>query len=144
VSDTWTIIVAVFAAGCVGGLTNAVITGELQLPQKDVEAKVFRPGWLGNVIVGGVAALVFWGLYGPMAAAVVIGHANPLGIPAVLHVSELFGALLTGVGGGRLLTAAVDKQIAEREKHALTQAKDNLAETLVDLASETLTKEVKP
>ncbi len=135
-SDTWAIIIAVFAAGCFGGLTNAAIAGELGLPHSDAEAKVFRPGWLGNVLVGGVAALVFWGLYGPMAAAVVIGPSNPQGSPAVLHVSELFGALLTGVGGGRLLTAAVAKEISDREKAALTQAKDSLAEVVSKLTEE--------
>lgn len=135
-SDTWLIIIAVFAAGCFGGLTNAAIAGELQLPHKDPEAKVFRPGWIGNVLIGGVAALVFWGLYGPMAAAVVIGPESPEAAAAVLRVSELFGALLTGVGGGRLLTAAIDKQIAEREKAALTQTKDSLAEAVRKLADE--------
>ena len=139
VSDTWAIILAVFAAGCIGGLTNAVMTGEMQLPHKDVEAKVFRPGWIGNVVVGGVAAVVFWGLYGPMATAVVIGQPNPQGLPAVLRVSELFGALLTGIGGGRLLTAAVDRQIAEREKAALTEAKNTLADTVVELTKQAKT-----
>ena len=88
------------------------------------------------MLVGGVAALVFWGLYGPMAAAVVIGTQSSQGIPAVLHVSELFGALLTGVGGGRLLTAAVEKKISEREKSALTETKDSLAETVKKLTEE--------
>lgn len=135
-SDTWAIILTIFAAGCFGGLTNAAIAGEFHLPHKDAEARIFRPGWIGNVLVGGVAALVFWGLYGPMAAAVVIGTEAPQAIHAVLRVSELFGALLTGVGGGRLLTAAVEKKISEREKSALNETKDSLAETVKKLTEE--------
>lgn len=135
-SNIWWIILAVFAAGCTGGLTNAAIAGELQLPYKDPEAKVFRPGWIGNVAVGGLAALVFWGLYGPMSGVVVIGPGD-LGEPtALLRMSELFGSLLTGVGGGKLLSAAVDRRISDREKSALTQAKDQLAEAVKKLAQE--------
>src|SRR5258707_14770560 len=96
-SDTWAIVATIFAAGCLGGMTNAAIAGELGLPHKDAEAKVFRPGWIGNVLVGGVAALVFWGLYGPMASAVIIVRQRAQALPAVLHVSELFAAVLTVV-----------------------------------------------
>lgn len=135
-SNTFGIILAVFAAGCMGGLANAAIAGELQLPHKDPEAKVFRPGWIGNVVVGGLAALVFWGLYGPMSGVVLIGPRDPGAVTAVLRVSELFGSLLTGVGGGRLLSAAVDRRISDREKSALTQAKDQLAEAVKNLAQE--------
>ena len=135
-SSTLGIILAVFAAGCMGGLANAAIAGELQLPHKDPEARVFRPGWIGNVVVGGLAALVFWGLYGPMSGVVLIGPRDPGAVAAALRVSELFGSLLTGVGGGRLLSAAVDRRISDREKSALTQAKDQLAEAVKKLAQE--------
>ena len=135
-SPTWQIILAVFLAGCLGGLTNAVIVGELGLPHTDPEARVFRPGWVGNVLVGGVAGLVFWGVNGPMAAFVIVGAPGSEVAPAALHISELFGALLTGIGGGKLLTAAADKRLDEKEKAALVQAKDSLAGSLEALSKE--------
>jgi hypothetical protein len=134
--DTWSIIILLFIAGCVGGLTNAAIAGELKLPHKDSEARVYRPGWIGNILVGGVAALVFWGLYGPMAAAVVIGPQDASTLEPILRVSELFAALLTGVGGGRLLTAAVDKQMSQKEIATLTRTRDKLATALTGLVDE--------
>jgi hypothetical protein len=130
--DVWLIVAAVFGAGCLGGLTNAAIAGELKLPHKDPEARVYRPGWVGNVLVGGVASLVFWGLYGPMAQAVLIEPADARIVP-ILRVAELFAALLTGIGGGRLLTSEVDKRLLEKEKGALTDAKDALAEAVASL-----------
>jgi hypothetical protein len=126
-------VLALFAVGCLGGLTNAAIAGELKLPHKDPEAKVYRPGWVGNVLVGGVASLVFWGLYGPMSQAVLIGPSDAHIVP-VLRVAELFAGLLTGIGGGRLLTNEVDKRLLEKEKKALTEAKDALAGAVGNLA----------
>jgi hypothetical protein len=132
--DAWWIIIALFIAGCLGGLTNAAIAGELRLPHTEPEARVYKPGWVGNVLVGGVAALVFWGLYGPMASAVLIGPHEAGVVVATLRVSELFAALLTGVGGGRLLTAEVDRLVLEKEKKALTETRDTLATAVQTLA----------
>jgi hypothetical protein len=133
-SDTVAIIITIFGAGCLGGLTNAAIADELKLPYRDNEARVYHPGWVGNVLVGAVASLVFWGLYGPMAAAIVIGPELSGGPIVALKVSELFGAVLAGIGGGRLLTAEVDKRLAKEEIGALTRAKNDLASAVTGLA----------
>jgi len=135
-SDAWLIVLAIFAAGVVGGLTNAAIAGELRLPHRDPEARVYKPGWIGNVLIGGVAALVFWGLYGPMGQAVLIGTSSTAGPEPTLRVAELFAALLTGIGGGRLLTAEVEKRFFDKEKKALTETKDVLAIAVQGLAGE--------
>ena len=58
---------------------------------------------------------------------------------ASLRVSELFAALLTGVGGGRLLTAEVEKRFLEKEKGALKESRDTLA-TAVKHLSEQVTE----
>ncbi len=129
----WVIILAVFLAGCLGGLVNAVLAGELQLPRVDPDARVYRPGWLGNVLIGGVAALVFWGLYGPMASAVILGGTQTAAPVAVLRVSELFGALVSGVGGGRLLTSEVEKKLLQKETQALNQTKASLVSAVREL-----------
>jgi hypothetical protein len=51
-------------------------------------------------------------------------------------VSEPFAALLTGVGGGRLLTAEVERRVLERERKALTETRDELATAVSSLAEE--------
>lgn len=119
------VIFWVFLAGCAGGFLNALISGELHLPRKDADAGVYRPGWVGNVIVGGFAAVIFWGIYGPLASATFVGDDDtPLRI--VLRVGEFFGSVVTGIGGGRLLTL-------EAEKRALAVTKQNLTEALEKL-----------
>lgn len=112
---------------------NAVLAGNLQLPKLDATAGVYRPGWLGNVLVGGVAGVVFWAMYGPMASLPLFGPASMDTPGAVLRVSELFGAMLTGIGGGRLLTAEIDKKLLSKETQALNQTKNTLVDTVRDL-----------
>ena len=124
----------VFSAGCIGGFANSLITGELKLPAHDTEARVFKPGWVGNVVVGGIASIVFWGLYGPLADANIIGQDEATDV--TLTVSELLGSLLTGIGGGRLLTMEVDRRVSESGTKALEEAKNSLAETILDLSEE--------
>jgi len=126
------VLAVVFSAGCFGGLVNTLIAGEFRLPRLDRRAKIWRPGWIGNVIVGGTAALVFWGLYGPVATIQLTGNSDA---HLSLHVGELVGAILTGIGGGRLLTAEVDRRVLQKEKSALEQTKAFLAETVEDVVT---------
>src|SRR5688572_28289119 len=95
------VICLVFIAGCIGGLVTSLIAREFQLPKTDKKANVYSPGWIGNVAVGGIAAIVFWGLYGPFSNAPVIGGQSAQSVS--LKLGELFGSLMTGIGGGRLL-----------------------------------------
>lgn len=128
----WTICAVIFGGGCFGGLVNALIAGELHLPRLDRRARVWRPGWIGNVIVGGAGALVFWGLYGPMAGALVIGDgASPR---IVLHLAEILGSILSGIGGGRLLSSEVDRRLLRSENDALAEIKNNLADAVKQLS----------
>jgi hypothetical protein len=128
------IVLLVFSAGCAGGLVNSLIAGGLQLPGTDRSANVYRPGWLGNVAVGGVAALVFWGLYGPFSKALIVGGASA---PAIsLSLGELFGSLVTGIGGGRLLTSEIDKRALKNQKDALAETKNTLSEKLLTTVRE--------
>jgi hypothetical protein len=116
----WLVGLIVFACGCFGGFVNALLTGELKLPHRDPAGHVYSPGWIGNVISGGVAALVFWGLYGPLAKNVIVG---PGSVEFTFTLSELAGSIVTGIGGGRLLTSEI-------EKKALMKTKDILVEQL--------------
>lgn len=68
----WGLMGVVFAAGALGGLINALMSDNgFGLPRThDVNGvSVWRPGVIGNVAVGAVAAFVSWGLYGRYAGA---------------------------------------------------------------------------
>lgn len=102
---------------------NALLAGDLRLPHREQET-LYSPGWIGNVLIGAVAALVVWGLYGPMAKVAVISSGN-VATPVALTIAEVAGSIVTGIGGGRILSSEV-------EKKALTKMKDELAATLRD------------
>ena len=112
----WVLLVIVFLAGAVGGVVNAWISDNgFMLPRTEEsgENRFIRPGFLGNIIAGGVSASVSWGLYGPFAAAYIVGGPDPgaEGAALGLTLSSLVGAVLVGVGGARWLTNEVDKKL---------------------------------
>jgi len=108
--NIWYIILIVMALGAFGGIVNCAIIGELALPQFDPSTNVWRAGWIGNVIVGGTAAVVVWGINGPLAAFDVIGGQLA---DMKLTVSQLLSSIVVGLGGGNILTQMSQKQ-AER------------------------------
>ena len=109
-------LMIVFAAGCVGGAVNALLSDNgfvLPRPETTSGMRIVRPGFLGNMLVGGVAAAISWGLYGPFAASFIAGGPVPLpGAPAIgVTLSALVGAALIGVAGARWLSNEVDKRL---------------------------------
>ena len=104
----------VVGCGAAGGFVNALLAGDLHLPHR--QGNLYSPGWIGNVVIGAVAAGVYWGLYGPMAKTAINGSAA-----SWPSLSELAGAVVTGIAGGRILTNEV-------EKKALSRARDILAD----------------
>ncbi len=127
------ILGTVFGAGCIGGVVNSLVAGELQLPRIDRDANVYRPGWIGSTVVGGIAALAFWGFYGPFSEAVVIG-AGVANAPS-LTLGELFGSLITGIGGGRVLMNEVDKRALRNQNQALSDTRDDLADSIAKVTA---------
>jgi len=109
----------VLLLGGLGGLVNCFHSGEFHLPQTDKKAGIWRPGWVGVVVVGAAAALVVWGLYGP-AGSYIFNADTPQKIP--ITVSQIINSLLVGFGGGRFLHMAVEKKADEFTKLTLTQA----------------------
>jgi hypothetical protein len=111
----WKYMVIIFAFGAVGGVVNALLTDNgFILPKQEQQdsTKIIRPGFLVNIFIGGIAALVSWGLYGPFAAVFVIGGTNDPGFGSTgLSLSAVVGGLLVGVGGARWLTNEVDKKL---------------------------------
>jgi hypothetical protein len=105
----WLPVVLAFGAGALGGVLNAVMTDNgFILPQFAAvqnNARIWRPGVLGNLVVGAVAAVVSWALYGPSAGL-------PVGdFKAELTWAGFAAAVLVGIGGARWLSAEVDKSL---------------------------------
>ena len=116
----WLMLVLVFAAGAVGGVINALISDNGFIFPKSESAgdgaTVLRPGYLGNVLIGAVAAVISWGLYGPLSAFFIAGTPQALATNATpekvgLSLAALVGAILVGVGGARWLSNEVDKRL---------------------------------
>ncbi len=113
----WTLALVVAGAGIVGGVVNAFLSDNgFFLPKKDLVDgnTIWRPGFLGNMFVGGVAAFISWGLYGPYAESVFVGSQPPLTTNAssfALTLSAFVGAILVGIAGSRWLTNEIDKHI---------------------------------
>ena len=107
------LLAVVFAAGAVGGVVNALTSENgFVLPRRELVngIRVWRPGFLLNVFVGGVAGAVSWGLYGPLATRYVIG--GPGGDTDLgLTLTALAGAVLVGVAGARWLTSEAEKKL---------------------------------
>jgi hypothetical protein len=126
----WVLLLIVFLAGAVGGFINALLSDNgFILPRTEESGgkRIIRPGFLGNVVTGGVSACVSWGLYGPFAAAYIVGgpSAGPGGAALGLTLSALVGAVLVGVGGARWLTNEVDKKLLRAAGAALAAAPAN-------------------
>lgn len=112
-------VVALF--GSIGGLANALLTEngfikphfqeEGEEPKK---VRVWRPGVLGNMAIGLVAAVISWGLYGPLASEYLVGGpASESSVEVGLTLSAAVGALLVGAGGARWLSNEVDKKLLQ-------------------------------
>ena len=110
----WLMLGAVMLAGAAGGLLNAYFTDNGFVWPKVESVGAFtitRPGFLGSMLVGGIAAGVSWGLYGPFAGVSILGSTDGVRPGAALTVSALVGAVLVGIGGGRWLTDQADKSL---------------------------------
>ena len=121
----------VVLAGAVGGIVNALLTENgFLVPRKETTsagAVIIRPGFVGNVIVGGVAAGISWGLYGPLASFVLVGSAQAIAKnPSAdigLSLSTVVGAVLIGIGGAKWLTNEVDKKLLKAAAVEAAKAK---------------------
>jgi hypothetical protein len=133
----WKILGIVFAAGAVGGVINALLTDNGFIRPKNAVAgdtTIWRPGAVGNLLVGATAAVISWGLYGPFANAVIAPlAATPAATPEpTLTVAAFVGAILVGISGARWLTNEVDKKLLKATASAVASAKA-APETAVEL-----------
>ena len=110
----WKIIIIVFASGCIGGF----ISGFFYIPKMSskflflYEGEVCGtkfPGIVTNTLLGGVAAVIFWCLYGPYIDYSIIGNSpnlNNLG----LTLGQLASCFLIGMGGAGFLQSEANKR----------------------------------
>jgi len=111
-TSTAVIISIIGVCGAVGGLANAFLSDNgfiLPTQEKTGETCLWRPGYLGNVFVSTLSALISWGLYGPIANQILIPDTGQAAVN--LSIAHVMGALLTGVAGARWLTNEVDKNL---------------------------------
>ncbi len=121
--NIWMTLLAVAFLGIIGGVTNCLLSGEFALPHSDATHKVWKPGWIANIVIGAVAAVVVWGVYGPLATYDLAQKAAP---DFHLPVAQLVSSILVGISGAKILTTMAQKE-AERA------AKIDLAKVLEDI-----------
>lgn len=140
IMQVWQAGIAVACAGAVGGIPSALLSEDrgfaLPRPVSTPDGTtIFRPGFLGHVVVGAIAAFLSWGLYGPLTSAYIMGGSGsePGRYEYGLTVAALAGALGVGVGGARWLANYVDKEVLQKAaataagKQASQQAKTEIA-----------------
>ncbi len=126
----WLLAFTVSFAGGIGGVVNALLSDNgFLMPRKEQvdQATIVRPGFLANVLIGAIAAVISWGLYGPFAMVPLIGELpssedQPL---ANLTLSGICGAILVGIAGARWLTNEVDKTLLKVAASKAAGAKSN-------------------
>lgn len=147
----WIALLLVSIAGVVGGAVNALMSDNgFALPRYDSQngIKILRPGYIGNMLIGGVAAAISWGLYGPAAGQILVldrmpsstsganeGDGTKVTVPTpqpALTMAGLVGGVLVGVAGARWLSNEVDKDLlrAAASQAALANKSDQLAAKL--------------
>lgn len=119
-------ILVVVGAGFVGGLVNALLESEgLVLPKIQTLAqggRIWRPGFVGNVLVGGITAFVLAAFYSPIGAKSLLAVVD-------FDMRALAGAVLSGVGGARLLTQEVNRRYNDAVRNLTTTAFENLTKS---------------
>jgi hypothetical protein len=89
-------LIAVGVCGALGGFANVFI-GDSGLHLPEIDQGIFRPGYIGVVFVGMVAAVGAW----LAAQSSAITWAGVPSAPVSLHLSELSTAIVVGFGGAR-------------------------------------------
>ena len=140
-ASLWLMLLYVFLAGGLGGVVNALMTdnGFILPKSEDVDGNmtVIRPGYLGNILIGAVGAVVSWGLYGPLSNVLIAGTTEALSASVKadqvgLTLASLVGAVMIGVAGARWLTSEVDKNLlkAAAAQAASSQSSDGASQQI--------------
>jgi hypothetical protein len=135
-SSVWAILGFIALAGALGGFINALLSDTQGFALPNLKSGILRPGFVGNVILGAFAAVVTWGLYGPLKDAVLVGTQPTGTVSGTLTVTALVGAAVAGAGGAKVVTSQVDKQLlrAAATGAAARSANTGLARTLATVS----------
>jgi hypothetical protein len=102
-------LIAVALCGGVGGFANVFI-GDSGLHLPTIEDGIFRPGYIGVVFVGIVAAVGAWLA---TQTSALTGNMTP-SPPVTLRLSELSTAIIVGFGGARWFKSEGETTIFRR------------------------------
>lgn len=105
--NAWYCVTLISSAGAVGGVINAMLSGHSRVILPTYRSGVWCPGVIANVLIGAVAALTSWALYGS-GAGVELGQTT-LRAEISLKLPALAGALLVGIAGAKWLTSESDR-----------------------------------
>ncbi len=115
----------IFAFGAAGGIVNCTLIGARTiLPGYDKE-NTWNPGWTGSLFLGGVAAVLIWGIYGSSASFDLLGATH---FDGHLTVAQLLTSVVVGMGGSRILTLEAQKLTLSKQRDVEEAAKENLVE----------------
>lgn len=103
----WLILALITACGGIGGFVNVFI-GDSGLHLPIVEDGIFRPGFLGVIFIGMMAALASWG---SIKAAVLLGGTPT---PLTFSTSDIANGILTGFGGAKWFKSEIEKDILQK------------------------------
>ncbi|WP_260737243.1 hypothetical protein [Tunturiibacter lichenicola] len=99
-------LIAVAVCGALGGFANVFI-GDSGLHLPTMDQGVFRPGYIGVVFVGLIAAVGAWLA---TQGSVLVGGLT-LSPPVTLRLSELSTAIVVGFGGARWFKSETETTI---------------------------------
>lgn len=108
--NPWICVLLISLAGMIGGTINALLTDNKFIMPK-LKNGILCPGFLSNVLIGTVSALLSWALYGSGASIELAKATATTRQDISLTLPALAGAFLVGMAGTKWLTNEVDKRL---------------------------------
>lgn len=109
-----TAIIVILVAGALGGVINGIITDRGVIIPGRVTIKdgmeVWRPGILTNILIGAIAAFLYWSIYGSGNNLDLMHPPSDMQLP----ILTIGFSVLTGIGGARWVTNEVDKYVLRK------------------------------
>lgn len=127
--DLLYLVLVVGFCGAAGGFVNVFI-GDSGLHLPKIDHGVLLPGFLGNVVIGALAALGSWGA---AKAIVVYGSTAP---SLIFSTGDIANALMIGFGGAKWFKTETDKSLLQQTA-AIAAGKNPNPEAAIAIANAT-------